>query len=54
LDLIGEYAYSTATNFALVGAVAKSADAAKIMSQNLGTSPSNYTYQLEGYVTINF
>ena len=55
VDLIGEYAYTAATNFALVGAVAKSADAAKIMSQNLyGTSPGNYTYQLEGYVTINF
>jgi hypothetical protein len=56
LNLIGEYAYSAATNFALVGAVAKSADAAKIQfaKNGTGTTPGNYTYQLEGSVTINF
>lgn len=55
LDLVGEYAYSAATNFALVGAVSRSADAGKIYYQtNYSTSPGNYTYQLEGYVTINF
>jgi|GEM_PF-557614 len=54
-DLVGEYAYSAATNFALVGAVSRSSDAAKVYYQtNYSTTPGNYTYQLEGYVTINF
>ncbi|HVI52619.1 MAG TPA: alginate export family protein [Candidatus Sulfotelmatobacter sp.] len=61
-NLIGEYAYSSATNFALVGAVAKAADGARAAYasslQNVGdgsnTGIKNYSYQIEGYVTVNF
>lgn len=55
VDLVGEYAYSAATNFALVGAVARSADAARAYySSGYGQDIKTNTYQLEGYVTINF
>jgi hypothetical protein len=58
VDFVGEYAYSAATNFAIVGGVAKAAAAAKTELQGasaaVGRGFSDNTYVVEGSVTINF
>jgi len=62
VDLVAEYAYTSSVNFALVGAAEKIAGAARDQYQstlsNLNngtrTDTNNYTYQVEGYVTIAF
>jgi len=56
INLVGEYAYSSSTNFALVAAAAKAADAAKAYysSSYNGATIKQNSYQIEGYVTVNF
>jgi len=58
INLVGEYAYSSATNFAVVAGAAKAAAGAKAQLQaastTLGRGFSDKTYVIEGSVTINF
>lgn len=55
INLVGEYAYSSSTNFAIVGGVAKAAAGARAaLSSPDGTGLHDKAYVLEGSVTINF
>ncbi|MDR3441276.1 hypothetical protein [Telmatospirillum sp.] len=55
INLVGEYAYSSATNFAVVAGVAKAAAAARasLVSPD-GRGLADKAYLIEGSVTINF